>query len=172
MNILIIGCAGSGKTTLAKQLSKIYNIPAIHLDLYYWKENWVASTKQEMQQIVDQLLESSQNWIMDGNYTSTIDQRINYATDIIFLDFSRISCMWSVLKRRIRYHNKVRDDMPEGCVEKIDKEFLRWIWNFKKIQRPKLLKALDNATHCTVTILKSRKEVLTYVEHVRNEFKQ
>ena len=38
--IMIIGCCGSGKTTLAKKLSNKLNLPLIHLDKLNWRDNW------------------------------------------------------------------------------------------------------------------------------------
>lgn len=46
--ITILGCPESGKSTLAIILSKRFNIPVFHLDLYFWKPGWIMKEKQEM----------------------------------------------------------------------------------------------------------------------------
>ena len=38
--ILIIGCSGSGKSRLARQLGQKLGLPVVHLDQLWWKENW------------------------------------------------------------------------------------------------------------------------------------
>ena len=35
--IVIVGCAGCGKSTLAKLLGSNLNLPVFHLDTIYWK---------------------------------------------------------------------------------------------------------------------------------------
>ncbi|MEZ4883558.1 MAG: hypothetical protein R3E32_02385 [Chitinophagales bacterium] len=90
--ILVIGSGGSGKSTLSLQLQKILQIPLIHLDEYYWCANWVESTKSEWEQKVRQLMEG-ETWIMDGNYSSTLELRLTKADTVIFLDFPRIKCI-------------------------------------------------------------------------------
>ena len=45
--IAIIGAPGTGKTTLANNLGKIYELPVQHLDDIHYMENWVLrDTKQ------------------------------------------------------------------------------------------------------------------------------
>jgi adenylate kinase family enzyme len=141
--ILVLGNAGSGKSTLAVSLGKILNLPVIHLDRYYWKAGWVESDKDEWRQTITRLI-SGDCWIMDGNYLSSLDSRIQRADVIIYLDFSISNCLWRIFKRRLRYRKSSRPDMAPGCSEKVDFEFIRWIWNFKKNVKPQVMKLIAN----------------------------
>ena len=79
--IIIIGCPGSGKTYFAKQLSEILQIELFHMDNIYWKKDKTHISREELVCRVDEIMSQSE-WILDGNYISTIKQRIKGA-DII-----------------------------------------------------------------------------------------
>lgn len=156
--ILIIGSAGSGKSTLAKELGKVLNLPIIHLDKYYWKPNWIPTPDDEWNQFIAEVV-NQEEWIMDGNYSRTLDLRLKRADTVIFLDLPRILCLYRIFKRRIKYHGKTRPDLNEECPEKLDWEFIKWVWNYRKRSRPKILNMLEQAKgEKQVMIVKTRKE--------------
>ena len=74
--ILVIGCCGSGKSTFSKKLQSILNLEVIHLDQYYHKPNWEEMEEGEWGKTVNNLVQKP-SWIMDGNYSDTLDVRIN-----------------------------------------------------------------------------------------------
>lgn len=164
--ICILGIAGSGKSTLNKELSRILGIKTIHLDYYYWNPNWEPTPKEEWLEINKKLV-SEESWIMDGNYRSTLDMRIQSADLIIFLDFPRFLAYYRVIKRRIIYHNRTRPDIGEGCNEKIDLEFLMWIWNFKKTNRPSILNRINNYGKTDkLIVLKSPRKIKEFLNRL------
>jgi len=139
--VLVIGPGGAGKSTFARRLGELLHIPVKHLDSYYWRARWQEPEKSDWVQLVTQLA-SGESWIMDGNFGGTLDLRINYCDTIVFLDMSRVVCLWRVLKRRVLYRNRSRPDMAEGCHEKLDWEFVQWIWNYSSSSRPKVVRLL------------------------------
>jgi adenylate kinase family enzyme len=161
--ILIIGCAGSGKTTLAKKLSKKLQLPIIHLDKYFWGENWGRPTDEEWEKKVWMLCENP-TWIMDGNYTDTLPLRLKYASSVIFLDVPRWKCLSRALIRRFRfYHNKKRTDIPEHCKEKLNFSFYSWIWHYPKRSREKTL-ALLEAYNGAKFYLKNKHDMKQFIQ--------
>ncbi|MDG0808073.1 EutP/PduV family microcompartment system protein [Cohnella rhizosphaerae] len=84
--ILVIGSAGSGKSTLSQRLSEQLQLPVIHLDKYYWKPNWVPTPNEDWDKFVLGTTNRDQ-WIMDGNYTRTLDLRLKRADTVIFFRF-------------------------------------------------------------------------------------
>lgn len=124
--IMIMGSAGSGKSTLARALSEKTGIEAIHLDSVFWKPGWIMSEKQEQVQIHDVLMEKDA-WIIEGNYCATIEKRAQKADLAIYLDMPLAQCMYRVIKRYLLNRGKSRPDMAEGCPEKIDIEFIKYI---------------------------------------------
>ncbi len=140
--VLIIGCCGAGKSTFSKKLHQRTRLPLLHLDQYYWKANWVESSKEEWTVKVQQLIQK-EAWIMDGNYGGTMDQRIAAADSIVFLNFPTYLCFWRVLKRTWINHRKVRPDMPDGCKERFDFKFLWYVLNYNRTRGPGILKKLD-----------------------------
>ena len=161
--VLIIGCGGAGKNTLAQQLGERTGLPVVHLDKLFWKPGWVKRTAEEFDPIVHRELEKEE-WIMDGNFNRTIPERLGRCDTVIYLDFSRVACLLGVLKRVLTTYGTVRPDMGDGCPERMDLDFLKWVWNFNKNRREKNYALLAEATHARVIVLKNRREVRRFLE--------
>lgn len=155
--IIIIGCGGSGKSTLARNLGENLNIPVIHLDQLYWRKGWTPISNEDFDSLLNkELLKDS--WIIDGNFSRTLENRLKYCDTVIYLDFSCITCLLGVLKRVITNYGKTRPDMGDDCPEKFDMEFLKWIWDFNKVHRDNYHKLLSNMKNKDIFILHKRKE--------------
>ena len=142
--ILIIGCGGSGKSTLARALAQRLGLPVCHLDQLYWKSGWENVSQEEFDDRLQTALALPQ-WIMDDNFERTVTTRIQRCDALIVLDYSRATCLFGVLHRWFGYLGKTRPDMPTGCPERIDAEFLRWIWHYPTNNRPRMLQAFQTA---------------------------
>ncbi|MCR9214108.1 MAG: adenylate kinase [Proteobacteria bacterium] len=163
--MLVLGCAGSGKSTLSQQLAELIGVPAICLDQHYWKPGWEGSDRQTWQRVTNDLA-ARPEWVMDGNYSSTFPTRLKRADTAIFLDVPRLTCLSRVTLRTVRNYGKVRQSMPAGCPERFDLEFFQYIWNFEKTHRPNLIDTLrhfDGATHT----LTSPREVSRFLQKAR-----
>lgn len=160
--IAIIGCGGSGKSTLARELGAITGLPVIHLDQEFWQPGWVKTPKEEWQEKMARIVSGSA-WIIDGNYEGTeFETRLETADTVLFLDFSRVVCLYSVIWRWLTHLGRTRPDMAPGCLEKIDLEFLRWIWRFPYNNRPKIVDKLEyytNGGRTKALALKNRNQV-------------
>ena len=98
MRISVIGTSGSGKTTLAREISQRLAIPHIELDYLYWEPNWVeVSEKIFCQRVTDAL--TSENWVVDGNYSKVRDRIWSQADTLVWLDYDFLTVMSRVTKR-------------------------------------------------------------------------
>jgi adenylate kinase family enzyme len=140
--ILVIGCCGAGKSTFSKKLQSILNLELIHLDQYYHKPNWEETKQEEWEKIVNSLVQKP-SWIMDGNYSGTMDVRIKSAETIIYLDYPTLKCFWRVIIRIFKYHGVVRSDMASGCKEQFDLEFLYFVATFNYKNRIGIIEKLN-----------------------------
>ncbi len=157
--VLVIGSGGAGKSTVAKRLGELLNIEVKHLDRAYWRAGWVEPSKEEWLKTVAELA-SADSWIMDGNFSGTLEQRLKSCDTVVFLDMPRLLCLWRVLKRRVLYRKGSRPDMAEGCPEQLNLEFVSWIWNYSQRSRPKVVRLLkEHSEGKQVVWLRSNAEV-------------
>ena len=163
--VLVIGCGGAGKSTLARKLGEKTGLPVVHLDKLFWKPGWVESTREEIDGIIQREIRKDR-WIIDGNYNRTLTKRLERCDTVIYLDFSRFACLRGVTKRILTTHGTVRPDMGEGCPERFDPEFLRWVWNFNKTKRKQYHELLNAQKDKQVIILRFRREVSTFLENL------
>ncbi len=164
--IIIIGCGGAGKSTLARQLGEILQIPVVHLDRLWWLPGWVERPLEEFDALLASELEKPR-WIMDGNFNRTMPQRAAKCDTILYLDFSRWTCLLGVAKRILTTYGKVRPDMGEGCPERFDWEFLRWVWNFNTEKREAYYRLLNETTHAQAIVLKNRRMVRRFLSSLQ-----
>ena len=141
-------------------------IEVIHLDRLYWLPNWTEPSKEDWRATVEKILESDQ-WIIDGNFGGTMEMRVAAADTIIFIDLSRVLCLWRVIKRRIAYRKTTRPDMAEKCDEKVDLDFLKWVWRYPRSSKPKIEELLQrNSKEKHVIRLRSRSEVKSFLRRL------
>lgn len=170
--IAIIGTGGAGKSTLARQLGEILSLPVYHLDALYWKPNWTPTPLEEWEAIQEKLVQE-EAWILDGNYSNTLRIRIQAADTLIFLDYPTWLCLYRIFKRRWMYRGKTRIDMGEGCIEKIDWEFLGWVWNYRRTRRPRILQKLATyKTTKTVFISTSPSQTNQFLKQLKQKIKE
>ena len=130
------------------------------------KPNWELVTREEQIQIQNELVKN-EAWIIDGNYGGTMDIRFQAADTILFLDYPRTLCLYRAIKRTFQYKNKTRPDMREGCHERFDPTFLKWIWRFPKDKRPDLITKLDNlASNKHIVIIKSPQKAREFIQSI------
>lgn len=164
--IMVIGCSGSGKSTFSRKLAEITDLPLIHLDATFWQENWTHLSRGKFDAMLESEVEKDR-WIIDGNYNRTLEMRLNYADMVIDFRVPRYLCLVGVVKRYFKYRNTNRPDMAEGCNEKIDFDFLKFIWNFNKKDLPQndlKIKKYPNATHIIFTNRKQSEEFLNEIQ--------
>ena len=163
--IMIIGCSGCGKTTLAKRLADKLHLPLIHLDVLNWGDDWNPVPKEEFEALLSAEVVKPE-WIIDGNYNRTIPLRLQYCDTVIYMDFSRVKCIYGVLKRVIKGYGKSRSDMGGNCPERFDFEFLKFVWNFNKKNRKRYYEMLEAQKTAQVIVLKNRRQAARFLQNI------
>jgi len=162
--IAVIGSPGAGKSTVARRLGNLTGIEVIHLDRLFWKPGWIETPRPEWIALQEALVQKT-SWIIDGNYGATMNIRLEAADSVVFLDFPRRVCLWRAVRRAIQFRGQTRPDMGEDCPEKIDWEFIRFIWGFRKREQEKILLGLDTAARQGKNIVRltTRRQVERYL---------
>ena len=158
--IIVIGCPGSGKSYFSKILANATHLPLYHLDMIYWKPNWVSTPRDEFDQIVKGITDTDE-WIIDGNYNRTIEDRLSKAELVYFLDLPTEVCLESV---KARFGVK-RDDLPNYLEEKEDPEFINFIKDFKNTGRVKIITLIEKYKDKKVITFTSREEINLYLNN-------
>ena len=151
--IIVIGCPGSGKSTVSRALHNKTGIPLYHLDMMYWNADKTTVEKSVFFERLSAVLEKDE-WIIDGNYSSTMELRMAACDTVIFLDYPLDVCLDGIKERR----RKPRSDMPWIETEE-DAEFVEFIKNYNEQQKPKVLELLKKFGDKNIVILKSREQV-------------
>ena len=159
--IIVIGCPGSGKSTLSKELHRRTGLPLYHLDMMYWNADRTNVEKNIFLERLSAVLEEDE-WIIDGNYQSTLDLRMQECDTVIFLDYPLDVCLDGILERR----GKPRSDMPWVEPKQYDEEFIEFIKNYNFKSRPQVIKLLDTYFNKNILIFKSRSEANSFLSRL------
>ena len=164
--VTIVGCPGAGKSTFARELATKTNLPLHHLDFYYHqKDHDYENNKQAW---LDKMAEitSNKSWIIEGNYGSSYGYRIPKSDTLIFMDIPSWLSTWSVIKRRVQYRNKKRNEMPDEWKEKIDPVFFKYVVLFRIKSRKDVIKGIEKYKHENLEVIqfKSRKAAYKWLE--------
>ncbi|MDD4290696.1 MAG: hypothetical protein PHX51_00410 [Clostridia bacterium] len=160
--VMLLGCAGAGKTTLSTILSEKYDYPLYHLDKLFWQKGWNRTPTEEWEQTVS-MLADGESWIIDGNYTHTMEIRLKRADTVVYLDVNRWVCLYRVIKRLILNKGKQRKDLRDGVYDEVDFGFLKWIFHFNKVSRPVIFEYFKKYPEINYIILHNRKDVEAFL---------
>ncbi len=168
--IAILGCSGGGKSTLARALSRELDLPLVHLDALHWLPGWVERDRAEFRALLAYAI-AGDRWVVDGNYTHTLDMRLPRADTVVVIDRSRLLCLWRVTWRWLTHLGRTRADMGEGCPEKVDWEFVQFIWTYPRRVAPRRDAAIaEYGAHATLYHLTSDRQVRRFLEAARANF--
>lgn len=155
--VLVIGCPGSGKSFFSKQLHQCTALPLYHLDRMYWNHDKTIVNRSKFLSRLDTVLKAD-CWILDGNYESTLELRLQACDCVFFLDYSLDVCIEGVTSRI----GIPRDDLP-WLERELDDDFIQLIHNFKYKQRPHIVQLLNRCSK-EVHIFKSREVAIKYLD--------
>ena len=166
--IIVIGCPGSGKSTLTAKMENILNYPVMHLDKVYHIDNNTRISTEQLIQKVDQFANAYNDWIIDGNYITTMEQRIVLADTIVLLDIDTQTCVENAIARSKKQR---QPDMAVGFdVSQISQEFLDYIAKFKQSTLPKILNLFEKYKNSkNIIILKTYDEIEQYVAGLKSQ---
>ena len=144
--IVIIGNAGSGKTTLARKLGRLMNLPVTHVDSIQFLSGMQIRPHRESIQMLTEI-QNRDDWIIEGyGPLDMIEKRFQAADKIIYIDFPIARHYWWCAKRQLKNAFSQREELPEGCNEFTwaqTKKLYRSIGQEYKKMRPELLRILE-----------------------------
>ena len=155
--IIVIGCPGSGKTTFAQKLNKKLGLPLFHLDAIWHKPDRTHITREEFDVRLGELL-ILDRWIIDGNYSRTLERRIDFCDTVILFDLPTEVCLDGA---KIRV-GKPRVDMPWTDTD-LDPDLKNEIEQFKSKNLPEIYRLIQKYRDKTVIIFKSREEADSFL---------
>ena len=158
--IIVLGCAGSGKSTLSKELRDVTGLPLFHLDNIWWKPDKSHISRAEFDQKLDEILLTNR-WIIDGDYSRTYEMRFRACDTIIFLDYPVDVCM-NGIKERI---GKNRTDIP-WTEQALDPELVELVERYETDNRPVILSLLEKYSDRNSFVFRSRLEAAEWMRRL------
>lgn len=160
---MIIGSSGAGKSTLARELGRRTGLPVVHLDALYWQPGWVEPSREEWRVTQREALDG-EDWIVDGNYGGTMEERLPLADLVVLLDYSRWTCLSGVFVRCWRYRRRPRPDMAPSCPERLELSFLKYVWSYPERHRPRVLGRVEHEGKSDVLVrLRNRRQARAWL---------
>ena len=161
--IHIIGSVGSGKTTLARKLSKKYNIQYYELDNVVWerhKSGDIRRADEDRDKYLEQIV-STKRWIIEGVHSQHwVGTSFKNADLIIFLDTPYFVRAFRIINRYVRQLIGVESANYTPSF-KIFKDMFRWNRAFEKESKPKILKMIQEDKSISI-IVKDNLEIDKY----------
>ena len=155
--VAVIGCPGGGKSTFSRALRDRVDLPLYHLDAIYWREDRTHLSREEFYPLMREII-AREEWIIDGNYNSTLEWRVAACDLLVFLDYPAEVCLEGVRTRR----GQKQSDMP-WVEDGDDQELLAFIRAFETESRPRILELIEKYPDKAVVTFRTREEAEGYL---------
>ena len=151
-------------------MAEKYNIAVLHFDTVQFKPNWEIRSEVVKKKMTEVFLDVHDSWVIDGNYSKlSFDRRMEEADVIILLLFNRFSCLWRAWRRARIYGDKTRPDMADGCKEKLDIEFIKWIlWKGRTKEVKIRYKNVISNYPEKIVIIKNQRQLDRYIQNIQD----
>jgi adenylate kinase family enzyme len=156
---IVIGCPGSGKTTFAERLCRKTGLPLYHLDAIWHRADRTHISREEFDRLLGEIL-GRESWIVDGNYSRTLERRLLACDTVMLFDLPTETCLAGAVARL----GKKRPDMPWVDTE-LDPRLGEEIENFRSETLPEILALLEQYREGRrIEIFRSREEADAFLE--------
>ncbi len=137
--VAVVGSSGAGKSTLAETLGAHLDVPVIELDALMHGPDWTPTPTPEFRAAVMRAIaeadDSSDGWVIPGNYRNVADITQRRADAIVWLDLPRRVSMWRLFRRSVR-RSIEREQVWGGNRERLrnlvsrdpNRNVLLWAW--------------------------------------------
>lgn len=157
--IIVIGCPGSGKTTFAEKLRDRTGLTLFYLDAVWHKPDRTHISREEFDERLLEIL-AFDSWIIDGNYSRTIEPRMAACDTVFLFDLPVEVCIEGAMSRI----GKERYDMP-WCDTELDPTFKDEIIEFPAKNLPRIYELIEKYKDGrTVVVFRSREEADVFLE--------
>jgi adenylate kinase family enzyme len=161
--VAIIGCGGSGKSHVSRQLGTVLNAPVTHLDAVYYDDEWNPLPAEKFEALQRDLV-SAPSWVIDGNYNSTLSIRLATCDTAVFLDLPTWQCLWGIFSRQAKHGAGQQEG---GVYNRLTWNFVKYVAGYRRTMRPKALAQFQqHAGHAQVVMLTSRRRVRRWLETI------
>lgn len=141
--VMIVGQPGAGKSTLAREIGAIAHLPVVHIDLIHWQPGWIERAGTEKEVLCAEV-HARERWVFEGGCSSTWPERLARADTLIWLDVAYPRRQWRIVSRTLRYLGRNRPDLPVGCPERFNADFLAHVWRTRVSARERLRALYDS----------------------------
>jgi adenylate kinase family enzyme len=172
--VLVVGPAGSGKTTVAAELARRAGLPFHQLDHLLLAEEWQQLPAAEARAVVSSLV-ALETWIIDGNYARVRDLAWRRADLVVWLDLPLLTTLPRLFLRTIR-RLLTREDLGSGNQESFRrllsrKSILVWAARSHARLRAEYERALTvYGNDVCVIRLRSRRALRAWISRTRSAF--
>ena len=158
--VIVIGCAGSGKSVFSRSFAQKTGLPLYHLDNIWWREDGTNADRADFDAALGEIL-AKDAWIIDGNYQRTMEWRMQECDTVIFFDIPTKDCLDGIRARK----GIDRPDMPwKDAPEDDDEQFMEFIRNYNENNRPHVIALLEKYKHKRIITFTSRAEAEKFLE--------
>ena len=163
MRIVVVGTSGAGKTTLARRIAALLELPHIELDAINWRSGWRDLTRHNPEEFVRRVNEAieAKAWVVDGNYGPVRDMVWPRATHLVWLDYERPVIMARVISRTL-FRAVLRTELWAGNRERWRQMLhpshpIRWAWSTWERRRRETAERLAQRECAHLVVIRLRR---------------
>lgn len=141
----------------------------IHLDRVFYDGKWNPLPSEEFAAEQVRMVDG-QEWVIDGNYMSTMPIRLAAADTVVVMDVSTLAALRGVLQRWWVHRSGQHGD---GVFVRVTPEFVRYVASFRRTMRPRVMAAIaEHAGHADVRVLRSRRAARRMLAAITDEARE
>lgn len=165
--VAIVGCGGSGKSHVARELGRILDAPVTHLDAAYYDDGWNPLPKDTFNDLQRELVAQPQ-WVIDGNYNSTLQVRLEACDTVVLMDVSTAASLFEIVSRQIRHGAGHKGN---GAHNRINWNVIKYVIGYRRKMRPRVMAKIDQfaAGRAELVLLTNRHNSHRWLQKVAAE---